>query len=297
MTQKRASRIGIAVAVSAGVLIGYLIFQTLAGFFFALYAGFLKGGDPEAMEAYTTQHLADLFLISAIGYAALVFAGLLIYKVIRPTSTFPDFIRFPVRVNPFVWVPGTYLLGVAMNLFLSNLITLIPFPEKWLADNAESVGMLSESNLLLMLIAQSLAAPLVEELIFRGVTYHCLRKAPIFKNTKVCIAVSAIIVSVIFGLFHGNILQAMYCFVFSMVLVWFVEQSGSIWYAVFAHMGFNSSWLPLLFIYKWYEKTAPMFKTFIFGIIVFILTVVLIYFSSFRKKAKSIPGDSNAVNG
>lgn len=297
MAKKRIGRIGIALSVGIGVLVGYVLFQSLIAVFFSLFAMFLKGGDQEATMALYNRHLAEIYLFSALGYAAIVLAGLLIYKIVRKQSSFANFLHFPLRVNPFVWVPGTFLLGASLNLFLTNLISLIPFPEKWLADNAESVGMFSESNLLLMLIAQSLAAPLVEELIFRGVTYHCLRRAPLFANSRVCITVSAILVSAVFGVFHGNILQALYCFVFSLVLVWLVEKSGSIWYPVFAHIGFNSSWFLLLFVYKWYEKTAYMFKAFIFGIIVLVIVVVLIYFGSFGRHRKSNGGDSDAVDG
>ncbi len=296
MTRKRIGRIGLAVSVSMGVLLGYVLFQSLIMVCFMVFAAVLKGGDEQQVMAAYSRHLADVYLLSALGYAALLMGGLLIYKAIKKSS-FTDFLRVPRHFNPFIWVPGTFLLGATFNLCVSNLISLIPFPERWITDNAESVGAFNESNLLLMLVAHSLAAPLVEELIFRGITYNSLRKAPIFTNSKLCIVISALLVSAVFGWFHGNALQALYCFCFSLVLVWLMEMTGSLWCPVMAHVGFNTPWLLLFFIYNWYNEKAYVLNAVIFGV-VFIGIGILLYCTGRSKPGVvSEGGDSDAIDG
>ncbi|MBR5280556.1 MAG: CPBP family intramembrane metalloprotease [Clostridia bacterium] len=296
MTRKRIGRIGLAVSVSVGALLGYVLFQTLVMICFMVFAGIWLGADPTQMMSVYERHMAEVYLISAWGYAALLVAGLLLYKVVRGNS-FADFLGMKRRPNPGIWMPGAFVLGATFSMFLSNLIPLIPFPEKWIADNAESVGAFSESALLLMLLAQSLAAPLVEELIFRGVVYNSLRKAPIFANRPLCIVVSAVLVSAVFGWFHGNALQALYCFLLSLILVWLMETTGSIWYPVMAHIGFNTPWILLIFVFNWYNEKAYLLNTVVFGTL-FVGVGILMYFTGRSKGSlASQSGDSDAIDG
>ena len=266
MTPKRIGRIGLAITVSVGTLLGYVLFQALVLVCFFVFLSIGFDGTQEQIMSIYARHMAEVYLVSAWGYAILLVAGLLVYKVVR-RGTFSDFLKLSGHPRPYFWMPGAFFLGATLNLFLSNLIPLIPFKEEWIAENAESVGAFNESNLLFMLVAQSLAAPLVEELIFRGIMYTSLRKAPIFAKRWPCILFCAVLVSAVFGWFHGNVLQALYCFCFSLVLVWLIEKTGSVWYPVVAHVGFNTPWIILIFLLPWYNENAYLFNSILFGTI------------------------------
>ncbi len=259
----RFSRIAVAVSVGVGVLLGYVACQTLVPVVFILVASMVKGGSEEAVMSLYERHMADLYLISSLFFAGCLIAALLIYKKVKK-SHFTDFLMKPKTEMLSLFILGAFLLGMTMNLCLSNFISLLPIPEQWVAENSESVNSFAKSNLLIMLLAQSIAAPLVEELIFRGVLYHGLRKAPVADNRKLCIGISAVVVSVVFGWIHGNILQALYCFIFSLILIWLVEATGSLWGAVVAHMGFNSPWVLLIFLSKWYNQKAFLLNSVLF---------------------------------
>lgn len=296
MTRKRIGRIGLAISVSIGVLLGYVLFQALVMMCFMVFAGIWLGADETQMLVVYDRHIAEIYLMSAWGYAILLIAGLLIYKIVKGSS-FTNFLGMSRRPNPGIWMPGAFFLGATFNLFLSNLIPLIPFKEEWIAENAESVGAFSNSALIFMLLAQSLAAPLVEELIFRGIMYTSLRKAPIFVQRGSCVIFCAVLVSLVFGWFHGNVLQALYCFCFSLILVWLMEKTGSIWYPVVAHVGFNTPWIILIFVFNWYNEKAYLLNTFVFGAISLGIFILMLCTGRSKGNAASQSSDADAVDG
>lgn len=282
---KRFSRIVAAISVGAGVLLGYVACQTLFPTIFLVVATILSGGSQvKAFKLYEL-HMADVYLASSLFFAACLVGALLIYKKVKQ-SHFTDFLTKPRTETLSLFLLGAFLLGMTLNLGLSNLISLLPLPEQWVSDNAESVNAFSESNIWIMLIAQSIAAPLVEELIFRGVMYHGLRQAPIATNRKLCVGICAVIVSGVFGWIHGNILQALYCFIFSLVLIWLVEATGSIWGAVVAHMGFNSPWVLMLCIGQWYDSTALVLNCVVFLVLSVLLLFLTLWAGDVRFRRK-----------
>lgn len=85
------------------------------------------------------------------------------------------------------------------------------------------------------------AAPVAEEILFRGYLYGKLRKnAPVW--------LSVFITSVLFGAIHGQWNVAMDVFALSIVLCALREVTGSIWAGVLLHMMKNGIAFYLLFI-------------------------------------------------
>lgn len=119
----------------------------------------------------------------------------------------------PQMINT-IWVAG---LEAVMNLFDRSLIDLL-----------ESVSGSSDS--VSMFLYVSILAPISEELIFRGWIQGSLRPY----GRKFAILGSAIL----FGLFHGNLIQTPYAFLVGLVLG-YVSMEYSIWWAIALHM-FNN---------------------------------------------------------
>ena len=70
-------------------------------------------------------------------------------------------------------------------------------------------------------VATAVGAPIVEELMFRGVIYRRLRR-------MAGVIPSAIIVSLLFGVYHGNWIQAPYAFLLGLACVYVYERYKSI---------------------------------------------------------------------
>ncbi len=112
------------------------------------------------------------------------------------------------------WISG---LELVMNLFGRSLMPLL-----------QSVA--GESSSLSMFLYASVLAPISEEILFRGYILRSLR--PYGKRFAVFGS------ALLFGLFHGNLLQAPYALVIGLILG-YVTVEYSIWWAILIH-GFNN---------------------------------------------------------
>ncbi len=102
----------------------------------------------------------------------------------------------------------------------------------------DTVKLLQESSdpqvLGLMAFAAVVAAPLCEEIVFRGYFYPVLKK---FAGMPVALVCS----SLVFAAAHGNLTALLPLFLFGGVLVYLYEKSGSLWLPVAAHFCFNGA--------------------------------------------------------
>ena len=97
----------------------------------------------------------------------------------------------------------------------------------------ESMTRITEGKSLFMMIFwMGIVAPAAEEMIFRWLIYLRLRdwmKLP----------VAAVISGVVFGIYHGNIVQGIYASILGTAFAWILEMSGNIYSSMLLHMGAN----------------------------------------------------------
>ena len=95
----------------------------------------------------------------------------------------------------------------------------------------ESMTRITEGKSLLMMIFwMGIIAPAAEEMIFRWLIYLRLRdwlKMP----------VAAVISGLIFGIYHGNIVQGIYASILGTAFAWILEMSGNTYSSMLLHMG------------------------------------------------------------
>lgn len=130
---------------------------------------------------------------------------------------------------------------VLAGLFLQLLIGMIlEYTSKIIKNtqafdnHADLMNNLLNGNIILSIIAIGIIAPIIEELIFRGLIQNELRK--IMPLTAV-----VVVQAVLFGIYHMNIVQGIYAFVlgviFSLIVIWF----KSIWGSIIMHATINTS--------------------------------------------------------
>lgn len=124
-----------------------------------------------------------------------------------------------------------FALGAALNLFVSLVMNLIPFPEAWMADYLESSSLIAETSVLAWITAV-LCAPIVEEVVFRGLCYTRLKQGmPMF---------AAMLISAwAFGMVHGTIIWMLYASLFGFILAWLYEKYRSLTACIVMHLSFN----------------------------------------------------------
>ncbi len=109
----------------------------------------------------------------------------------------------------------------------------------------ETVETLQQNNsgtfLILSIIMACIAAPLVEELLFRGYMYGALKRAtsPVF---------SAVVVGALFSVVHGNLPALLPLWAFSVILCLAYEWSRCLWVPIGMHAFFNAANIVLMLV-------------------------------------------------
>ncbi len=138
-----------------------------------------------------------------------------------------------------VCVFGGMALAILSNVITGWLMAVmesvgIPLPQ--FPETVEKTGM----SLLLNIISTAVLPAFVEEWIFRGFVFGTLRA----HGDGVAVVLSA----VLFGLFHGNLVQIPFAFLLGLVLAYLVVLTDSIWPSVVLHGANNLMSVLLSFV-------------------------------------------------
>jgi len=211
-------------------------------------------------------------------------------------SKAPLFEVFPVKFfNPLIFVPIITFFWAAHNLFEISSAFLdkyIPAPPWfWELFNRIFEGDFGWFGAFMKV---AIVAPIVEELIFRGLILHGFRRN---YNGFVAVFMSALL----FALFHLNPWQFPATFVLGLLLGWIVIRTNSIVLSILGHS--INNFLVLLDITYWDRIHSHAFylmekKTqYIISGMVVLLSIILIYFLSTLWVRKSKPDkQKNTLN-
>ncbi len=127
--------------------------------------------------------------------------------------------------------------------------------------------------LIIGLILYGLISPITEEIVFRGIVYNRLRKQ--FSDT-----ISIVGSAVIFGAFHGNLVQAVYGTLLGVLITYFYSRYGSFHIPVLIHSLANIS----IFLVVTFPTAQHFFFTPISCLIFAFLSLVSIFYLKNTKK-------------
>lgn len=211
--------------------------QILASFFmFGVAAIFLAPAitsgtfDADTFETLLTNTEFNACIMLIYSITCIGFMGLWYYRscggnyLPKPSLTFHPLQFFSI----ILLVPGMQFFSG----YLTSAVSLL-FPN-WLKQYEklmETAGLDSNMGLFMFFYAVILG-PICEELIFRGVTLHLVRRVFPFWAANLMQAV-------LFGIFHMNWIQGIYAFVLGLVLGFICEKGGSIYHSMFFHILFN----------------------------------------------------------
>lgn len=176
-------------------------------------------------------------------------------------------------------VPGTQFIS---SIITSLLAELVPSWMDRYEDLMDSAGM--DDSLTVFLFCYSvILAPIGEELIFRGVTLRTARLAVPFW-------VANILQAVLFGVFHGNVIQGCYAAFLGLFLGYVCERGGSIYYSIFFHFLFNLWGTVVSGFFSYANEIVVVL--FVLGGILVLLPLGLVLFhvgDRLKKQANSYP--------
>lgn len=116
---------------------------------------------------------------------------------------------------------------VSVNLFINALGIF-----KYATDYARAAREMYGEPLYMQIMVIGILMPVMEELIFRGLIYERVSN---FSGE----ASGILLMSVIFGIYHGNLLQGIYAFCFSLLLIYVYKRTGSFAASICFHSASN----------------------------------------------------------
>lgn len=161
-----------------------------------------------------------------------------------------------VRINRPVKIADTLILLGVIFCLVNGMTPVNDIIMQWLDNIGINIGGVDADmiygNIYMAVLVLCIIAPVVEELLFRGIIaggmVNSWRLAP-------ALVVSAIV----FALFHMNMAQVVHQMIMGMILALFMYRSGSIWVPIIGHI-FNNALVLLLdyHVYStgWYTDNA-----------------------------------------
>ena len=123
------------------------------------------------------------------------------------------------------------LSSAALALALNNIILVTPLPRIF-PGYQDANEVLYGGGFILQVITAGIFACIVEELSMRGITYLRMKR---YWGTRTAMLLSALV----FGLYHLNVVQAVYSFFLGLFFVWTYERYDSMWAPCISHMSAN----------------------------------------------------------
>ncbi|MCD8363034.1 MAG: CPBP family intramembrane metalloprotease [Lachnospiraceae bacterium] len=200
----------------------YLVIQLVVSAIFAV--ALVKCAEFGWVDDYLDAYLDSTTLILLI--SALI--GVLIFGLLYRRDTRRRHMEPAAWQQSLLWV---LLAASALAIVGNNLMNLTPLAEMS-ESYQETSAALDTGSIWVQIACVAFAAPAVEELVMRGLLYGRLRE---IIRPSWAIFFSALI----FGIFHGNIVQGIYAFALGIFFAWLMERYRTIFVPILAHVSAN----------------------------------------------------------
>lgn len=184
----------------------------------------------------------------------------------------------PKVVNPLPILTGkclliTVILSFGLCLFAQAFVFLGTFvAPKAIEDYIELVEAAGLGIDPLTIFASVVLAPIGEEIICRGITYHYAKKVVAdMDNRRLAFWIANTLQALAFGIMHLNLIQGMYAFILGLGIGWLRERYKSLYPAMIAHaiVNFTSTFLMEYIL-------APIPETCLAAVILMVASIAIV---------------------
>jgi membrane protease YdiL (CAAX protease family) len=231
-------------------VVTYFVAQICAGVFIAFYPS-IRGWTRGQADVWLRQSVDAQFLAIAITEAVTVW---LLWKFLQSRkATWANIGLIRPRLRDILVAAKGY--AVYFVCFLSLTVFIEKFLPSINLEQEQQIGFDKAGNtapeLLAIFFSLVILPPLVEEIVCRGFLYTGLR-------SKMSVIWAALITSTLFAAAHLQFgsgsqplwIAAIDTFVLSLILVYARQKTGSLWPAIYIHMGKNMAAFLLLFVFR-----------------------------------------------
>lgn len=160
------------------------------------------------------------------------------------------------------------ILAICACIGVNTLVSISGLPKLFPNDLEETSQALYSEAIWVQILAMVIGAPIVEELIFRGLIFKRMRTYCGFLS-------AAIVSSLCFGVFHGRIIQGVYGFIIGFILAAIFEKTKSLKMCILFHLVANATSVALTNV-KVLEQIYANFAILISGICVVVGCIIAI---------------------
>lgn len=198
----------------------YVLVYQIAACIMLIVIQVISSGNIE-VQSFVYSHEEDMeAMMTAIAMAAGFIA---IHRLIRKEVSYSYFIKSGKQITAvsFIFI---VLAAILLNIVISasGMIS---------ADSA--AGKASEQtggvSILLGILVYGILSPFIEESVFRGITFERIQ------NSTASFWQATFISSLLFGLYHGNLIQGVYAFFMGILFCLFCNLTGSLPCTVILH--------------------------------------------------------------
>lgn len=194
-----------------------------------------------------------------------IIISLIIFAIFLPIflSIYKKYIaktKFKIK-NIFIPILFGISISLIYNILFSNINNLMHFTSNY-DDN--------KVNIYILILTSGIIGPILEELLFRGIVYNKLKEFN--KPMK-----SIILTSIIFSIFHFDLLNIILAFSVSFIFIYLYEKYKSIKYPIIMHIVLNIT--SIVFI-----RYIIRINTHIYNLIFIMSLVVLLLLKKTLKK-------------
>lgn len=268
---EKIKTVGKAISYVMVILILKLVFSMVLQVALTVYGAIVHRLSGEQLERFVGQVIYD-------GNVNLVFS-LFVYFVLF--ALFFMYNRFFQKEKEYISgisirnVTCLVIGGIALQVFIQPMMTwlgmLLPNTMENYMKMTELVSG-AKCNSILLVLAVILIGPFVEEYVFRRTLYRTLRKAW-------GVPFSAVISATLFGIYHLDVIQIIYCTLVGIVMCLIYEKTQSFIATAFTHAVFNGATYILLFMAQKLsveqQQMLEQMDVLIFGISLGIILLVL----------------------
>lgn len=214
---------------------GSIVEQKGRAVLFALGAFFLMA----FVQSLCSSLIADFSGVQAAGQQRALTLGvaalILIAAILAGEKALPLFPR--QWIGGRLGVPLTvccFVFGAAANLTLASILSLMPFSQEFLTEYMQAVPLGKGGAAWVELTALCLLAPIMEELLFRGVILHSLAQA-------FPLQAAVLMECLLFAWGHGQILWFLYALAMGLTLTLIAWKTRSLRASIAFHIAFNAA--------------------------------------------------------
>lgn len=157
--------------------------------------------------------------------------------------------------DTFIPIVFGMTISLIYNISLYNLNQYIHFT---------NIFELNSLPLIVQIVSSGICGPIIEELIFRGIIYNKLKTS----NKPMT---SIILTSVIFSIVHFNIIECIYTFGISFILIYLYEKYKTLKAPIIMHMALN---ITIILILPLIAKGFIIFNTYLLIVSIIVLLVL-----------------------